>query len=494
MNSKADSQRMEKIVSLCKRRGFIFQSSEIYGGLNGAWDYGPLGVELKRNVKNYWWQVVVHERDDVVGMDGSILTHPAVLKASGHVEGFSDLLVDCRTCKSRLRADQLVRKKGVQQCPRCGSKDITEPRAFNLMLETHIGSIDPGSDLTYEMVAASPTAPTTAEPKISSTSSESRFVDIKRPAGELVALVYLRPETAQSIFVQFKNVLEVSRKKLPFGIAQIGKAFRNEINPRNFTFRSREFEQMELEYFCRPEQGMELLEYWKEERLKFYENIGLTRSRLHLLNVPDAERAFYSKGTYDIEYDFPFGRQELEGVAYRTNYDLSQHQKHSGKSLEYFDEETKQRFIPHVVEPSAGVDRTVLALICEAYAEDEAPDEKGKMETRIVLRFHPRMAPIKCAIFPLLKNKEQLVAKAKEIVDILRPHMTVFYDESGAIGRRYRRQDEIGTPFGVTVDFETLGEKDASLRDTVTLRERDSMKQDRIAIKDLPNILISRIR
>ena len=293
--------------------------------------------------------------------------------------------------------------------------------------------------------------------------------------------------------MQFKNVLEVSRKKLPFGIAQIGKAFRNEINPRNFTFRSREFEQMELEYFCRAEEGMKLLEYWKEERLKFYENIGIPRDKLHVLTVPDEERAFYSKGTYDIEYDFPFGRQELEGVAYRTDYDLSQHQKASGKSLEYFDEETKQKFIPHVVEPSAGVDRTVLALICEAYTEDEAPDDKGKMETRTVLRFHPRMAPIKCAIFPLLKNKEELVAKAKAIIDLLRPHMFVFYDEGGAIGRRYRRQDEIGTPFGVTVDFETLGEKDPALRDTVTLRDRDSMKQERVKISDLIKLLSERI-
>ena len=293
--------------------------------------------------------------------------------------------------------------------------------------------------------------------------------------------------------MQFKNVLDTSRKKLPFGIAQIGKAFRNEINPRNFTFRSREFEQMELEYFCRPEQGMDLLAYWLKERMKFYQDIGIARERLHILDVPEEERAFYSRGTFDIEYEFPFGRQELEGVAYRTDYDLSQHQKASGKSLEYFDEETKQKFIPHVVEPSAGVDRTVLALICEAYSEDEAPDEKGKMETRTVLRFHPRMAPIKCAVFPLLKNKEQLVAKAKEIVDLLRPHMYVFYDESGAIGRRYRRQDEVGTPFGVTVDFETLGEKDANLRDTVTLRERDTMKQERVKISDLPGILSARI-
>ena len=443
---------MEKIVSLCKRRGFIFQSSEIYGGLNGCWDYGPLGVELKRNLKNYWWRVMVHQRDDVVGMDGSILMNRAVWKASGHEDTFTDPMVDCRSCKARLRADQLVEKNGIMQCPNCGGKDLTAPRAFNLMFKTYVGATEDESSLTY-----------------------------------------LRPETAQAIFVQFKNVLEVSRKKLPFGIAQIGKAFRNEINPRNFTFRSREFEQMELEYFCRAEEGMKWLDYWKEERLKFYENIGIARDNLHALTVPDEERAFYSKGTYDIEYDFPFGRQELEGVAYRTDYDLSQHQKASGKSLEYFDEETRQRFIPHVVEPSAGVDRTLLALICEAYSEDEAPDEKGKMETRIVLRFHPRIAPIKCAVFPLLKNKEPLVAKAKELVALLRPQMYVFYDETGAIGRRYRRQDEIGTPFGVTVDFETLGEKDPALRDTVTLRDRDSMKQERVPVKDLPSILVSRI-
>jgi glycyl-tRNA synthetase len=452
MTTASDAQRMEKIVSLCKRRGFIFQSSEIYGGLNGAWDYGPLGVELKRNLKNYWWRVMVHERNDVVGMDGAILTHPAVLTASGHVEGFSDPMIDCRTCKAHLRADQLAERKGVKQCPNCGGKDFTEARQFNLMFETRVGA-----------------------------------------AADESSIAYLRPETAQSIFVQFKNILEVSRKKLPFGIAQIGKAFRNEINPRNFTFRSREFEQMELEYFCRPEQGMELLEYWKEERLKFYENIGLSRTNLNLLTVADEERAFYSKGTYDIEYDFPFGRQELEGVAYRTDYDLSQHQKASGKSLDYFDEETKERFIPHVVEPSAGVDRTVLAMICEAYAEDQAPNDKGEMEGRTFLRFHPRMAPVKCAIFPLLRNKEPLVAKAKEIVDLLRPHMFVFYDESGAIGRRYRRQDEIGTPFCVTVDFETLGEKQAQLRDTVTLRERDSMKQERVNISDLLELLLLRI-
>ena len=358
------------------------------------------------------------------------------------------------------------------------------------MLETHIGSIDPRSGPTY---TEPPTALTgTSQAELPKAVPKIPF-DVMRPAGEQIALVYLRPETAQSIFVQFKNILEVSRKKLPFGIAQIGKAFRNEINPRNFTFRSREFEQMEVEYFCRPEQGMELLDYWKEERLKFYENIGISRERLNVKTVSDKERAFYSKGTYDIEYDFPFGLQELEGVAYRTDYDLKQHQDASGKSLEYFDDEKKERFIPHVVEPSAGVDRTILALICDAFAEDQAPDDKGKMESRIVLRLHPRIAPIKCAVFPLLKNKEPLVAKAKEIVDLLRPHMSVFYDESGAIGRRYRRQDEIGTPFGVTVDFETLGEKDPKLRESVTLRERDSMKQERVRISDLLQLLSMRI-
>jgi glycyl-tRNA synthetase (class II) len=643
MSKSPDAQRMEKIVSLCKRRGFIFQSSEIYGGLNGAWDYGPLGVELKRNLKNYWWRTMVHQRDDVVGMDGSILTHPSVLKASGHIGGFSDPMVDCLITGKRFRADQIdpqsgwvfmfvgavdnsslqrllkeqnapersiiwsridlapylrqlfnnwslgyderahggyihltgsigeqtgafkilvkagivaaasvqrfsameiggspkgftvssnrglnaairigqefYRKRGIPEPiviisrverqenstdynPENGSL-LTPSRKFNLMFKTRTGPVE---DSANPVMAAAPvagaTGPAGAIPVSADapkpwalTAGTSVISESVSPAivEDETSVAYLRPETAQSIFVQFKNILEVSRKKLPFGIAQIGKAFRNEINPRNFTFRSREFEQMELEYFCRAGEGMKLLDYWLEERLKFYENIGIAREKLHARNVPDEERAFYSKGTYDIEYDFPFGRQELEGVAYRTDYDLSQHQNASGKSLEYFDEETKQRFIPHVVEPSAGVDRTVLALICEAYFEDEAPDEKGKMETRVILRFHPRIAPIKCAVFPLLKNKEALVAKAKEIVDLLRPHMFVFYDESGAIGRRYRRQDEIGTPFAVTVDFETLGEKDAALRDTVTLRERDSMRQERVAVADLVNILTSRI-
>jgi glycyl-tRNA synthetase len=566
--SATDSQRMEKIVSLCKRRGFIFQSSEIYGGLNGLWDYGPLGVELKRNLKNYWWRVMVHERDDVVGMDGSILMNRAVWKASGHEDTFSDPMVDCLLTQRRFRADQIEPQSGTvlhfagavdekllretfdytfgdidelkrreleEHYRQCKSlDDLTKhPNAdVREFAKTRLGQIarpirldEPFSVLLpkgkppesarkiaiqyyQQRGLANPTLSGERTEKVENTTrynpengsllTEPRSFNLmfKTYVGateDESSVTYLRPETAQAIFVQFKNVLDVSRKKLPFGIAQIGKAFRNEINPRNFTFRSREFEQMELEYFCRPEEGMKLLEYWKEERLRFYENIGIPTNHLHVLTVPDEERAFYSKGTYDIEYDFPFGRQELEGVAYRTDYDLSQHQKASGKSLEYFDEETKQKFIPHVIEPSAGVDRTVLALICEAYSEDEAPDEKGKMETRTVLRFHPRVAPVKCAVFPLLKNKEPLVAKAKEIVRLLRPHMFVFYDESGAIGRRYRRQDEVGTPFGVTVDFETLGEKDVALKDTVTLRERDSMKQERVAIKDLAAILVSRI-
>ena len=527
-----DPQRMEKIVSLCKRRGFIFQSSEIYGGLNGCWDYGPLGVELKRNVKDYWWRVMVRERDDVVGMDGAILTHRAVLKASGHEDTFADPMSTCRHCQRLVRADQV--EESVLETPYAKS---LEP-VFNN------GRFGGAAILRWAEREGCKVAPNMAivrNPQVTLSWLAEHFEEASAPlveffdflrylateqlnvtglvtpcpycGGELTApkpfnlmfstqmgasadensIAYLRPETAQSIFVQFKNVLDTARKKLPFGIAQIGKAFRNEINPRNYIFRSREFEQMELEYFCRAEEGMKWLEYWKEERLKFYENIGLPREKLHVLTVPDADRAFYSKGTYDIEYDFPFGRQELEGVAYRTDYDLKQHQEASGKPLDYFDEETKQRFIPHVVEPSAGVDRTVLALLCNAYDEETVTDEKGKTETRIVMRFHPRIAPVKVGVFPLLKNNEQLVAKAREIVASLRPHMNVFYDETGAIGRRYRRQDEAGTPFGVTVDFETLGEKDAALRDTVTLRERDSMKQERVKIGDLLQLLMARV-
>ena len=452
MAKDESSQRMEKIVSLCKRRGFIFQSSEIYGGLNGFWDYGPLGVELKRNLKDFWWKRNVRERDDMEGMDGAIIMNRAVWKASGHEETFSDPMVDCRACKTRHRADQLPEKDGTKYCPNCGSRDLTEPRAFNLMFKSYAGPVESDDNL-----------------------------------------VYLRPETAQAMFVQFRNVLDTSRQKLPFGIAQIGKAFRNEINPRNYIFRSREFEQMEIEYFCRPEDGLKLTDYWLEERLKFYEDIGIPRAKIHINDIPDGDRAFYSKKTYDLEYEFPFGVSELEGVAYRTDYDLSKHIEHSGKPLDYYDEETKERFVPHVVEPSAGADRTVLALLCEAFAEETVTDDKGKSETRNVMRFHPRMAPIKCGGVPLMKNKPALVEASKAIVQALRGDMNVFYDESGAIGRRYRRQDEAGTPFCITVDFDTIGENGPEKEGTVTMRHRDSMQQERVGIADLKPFLLERI-
>ena len=450
-----DPVRMEKIVSLCKRRGFIFQAGELYGGLNGCWDFGPLGAELKRNLKDYWWRKTVQERDDVVGMDGAILTMEQVLVSSGHVGGFSDPMVDCKTCKGRFRADNLESsqcKEKPSVCPGQSPKcELTEPRQFNLMLQTNFGA-----------------------------------------TGEQIA--YLRPETAQSIFVQYKNVLDSSRVKLPFGIAQIGKSFRNEINPRNYIFRSREFEQMEIEYFCHPDDGMRLTDEWLEERLKFYEEIGIPRAKLHILDVPDGERAFYSKKTYDIEYEFPFGIQELEGVAYRTDYDLGVHQKGAGKPLEYFDEETKQKFLPHVVEPSAGCDRTLLALICEAFDEETLTDEKGNTDVRTVMRFKPAMAPVKAAIFPLLKKNAEQVAIAKSIQKKLQAWMNVAYDDSGAVGRRYRRQDEIGTPFCITVDFETLGEGGDEIKNTVTIRHRDSMEQERLPIDALLPWLLERVR
>ena len=518
---------METMVSLCKRRGFVFQGSEIYGGIGGFWDYGPLGAELKRNVKDFWWQTMARMRDDVAGLDATIIMHPAIWKASGHVDTFSDPMVDCKLCKARFRADQL----GEIPCPRRPSKmagecegEKTEARPFNLMFETNVG-----------------------------------------PVKDDASVAYLRPETAQAIFVQFKNVLETSRQKVPFGICQIGKAFRNEVTPRNFTFRSREFEQMELEYFIRPDEAVEAIaggvarveegawqgepranwgwevwhKYWVEQRIRFYESIGLTRGTLEEYWQKPEELAHYARATVDILFKFPFGAQELEGIAARSDFDLSQHERHAGKPMAYFDEElraawgklpqekkdelwrryfearfkylektgvprekaekdaredadglAKGNYIPHVIEPSAGVDRLVLALLCNAYCEEEVTDEKGNKESRVVMRFHPRIAPIKVGVFPLLKNKPDLVQKALAIRDMLRPHLTVFYDEAGAIGRRYRRQDEAGTPFGVTVDFETLGEAGPDLKDTVTLRDRDTMKQERVKIADLlPRIL-----
>jgi glycyl-tRNA synthetase len=566
------SELMEKIVSLCKRRGFIFQSSEIYGGLNGFWDYGPLGSELKRNIKESWWRSMTQWRDDIAGLDASIIMHPRIWEASGHTSTFSDLMVDCLLTKKRFRADQIGKEsrddfsvliptgkhsdsarkvarqfyqergltepvlqgehtEEVRNSTRYNPENgalLTEPRPFNLMLKTYVGPVESADNISY-----------------------------------------LRPETAQAIFAQFKNLLETARQKVPFGVAQIGKAFRNEINPRNFTFRSREFEQMELEYFIRPDEAVEAIcggvaqvsgrghpgepqsnwgwqmwhQYWVEERIRYYESIGLPRTSLEEYWQKPEELAHYARATVDLLFKFPFGTQELEGIAARSDFDLSQHQRFSGKSMGIFDEELKAAwpkleparqaalresytqtrlkylvktgepgenaekqareegealskgyYVPHVIEPSAGVDRLMLALICQAYAEDQAPDEKGKLESRVVMRFHPRIAPIKAAVFPLLKNKPELVKKAKEVRDLLRPHLRVFYDEAGAIGRRYRRQDEAGTPFGVTIDFETLGEQGPELKDTVTLRDRDTMKQERVKIAELLPRLQEKVR
>jgi glycyl-tRNA synthetase len=593
------SELMEKIVSLCKRRGFIFQSSEVYGGLAGFWDYGPLGCELKRNIKECWWRSMTQARDDVVGLDASIIMHPRIWEASGHTTTFSDQMVDCLLTKKRFRADQIDPQTGtayfytgavsqnggkeskepfsvlvpagkppekarqlagrfyhergieapVLQGERCepvqnsirynpeNGSLLTEPRPFNLMLKTYVGPVESADNISY-----------------------------------------LRPETAQAIFVQFKNVLEVSRQKLPFGICQIGKAFRNEINPRNFTFRSREFEQMELEFFIKPDEAVAAIcgqlatpakpghpgepqpnwgwqmwhQYWVEERIRFYEEIGLPRQSLVEYWQKAEELAHYARATVDVLYKFPFSKrdergelmgEELEGIAARSDFDLSQHQRFTGKSAVVFDEDLKAAwpklepsrqtslrqgygearrnylekmgepaeraqkqsaeeaemlgkgyYVPHVIEPSAGVDRLALALICNAYREDQAPDEKGNLETRVVMSFHPRIAPVKVAVFPLLKNKPELVNKAKGVRELLRRQMSVFYDEAGAIGRRYRRQDEAGTPFGVTIDFDTLGEKGPELKDTVTLRERDSMKQERVKIAELAAILLQKTR
>ena len=545
MASEANT-KMEKIVALCKRRGFIFQSSEIYGGLNGAWDYGPLGTELKRNLKDCWWRCMTQLRDDVVGFDGSILMNAAVWKASGHVDTFSDPLVECLLTKKRFRADQIepqsgsviyysgVRFMATSETEPDKNEEQTYDQPFSVLVPrgkppeaadkiarqfyeqrgypTGSSELIRGREVEGGVDHVTSVENSTAfNPENGAQLSEPKVFNLMLktyvgPVEDAAAVTYLRPETAQAMFVQFKNVLEVSRKKLPFGIAQIGKAFRNEINPRNFTFRSREFEQMELEFFIKPGTGPEWLEKWLKERLAWYGAIGIPRAKIHVLTVPEADRAFYSQGTYDLEYEFPFGIQELEGIAHRGNYDLKQHQEHSGKPLEYFDEEMKQKYLPEVVEPSAGVDRTVLAVLCEAFAEETIRDEEsGKEETRTVLRFVPRLAPIKAGIFPLLKNKPELVAKAREVQKLLQPLMKIAYDEAGSIGKRYRRIDEEGTPFGITIDFETLeGTKAAATsatgatinegaKETVTLRHRDSMKQERIAIADLAAYLLAKI-
>ncbi len=541
-SSAKPSDRMEKIVSLCKRRGFIFQSSEIYGGINGFWDYGPLGAELKRNVKELWWKSMTKLRDDIVGLDASIIMHPAVWKASGHCDTFADPMVDCLLTKKRFRADQVEPQSGIAFFY-SGAKDEATGKQCN---EPYSVLLAPGkpAESARKVAAqfytqrgiATPTLlgeqtekvtdSTRYNPENGSLLTEPRMFNLmfKSHAGPVESeenAVYLRPETAQAIFVQFKNVLETSRQKVPFGIAQIGKAFRNEINPRNYTFRSREFEQMEMEFFIKPDDvvekqcggvatlpsegsptdppqanwGWEVWHaYWVEQRMRWYESIGLSRDTLEQYWQKKDELAHYARATVDILFKFPFGTQELEGIAARGNFDLTQHHTHSGKSMEYFDQEASAKYIPHVIEPSAGVDRLLLALICNAYDEEEVTDEKGKTEIRTVMRFSPRVAPIKVGVFPLLRNKPALVEKALEVRDLLRGHMNVFYDDAGAIGRRYRRQDEAGTPFGVTIDFDTIGENGSALEGTVTLRLRDSMKQERVKISDLVSVLLPQVQ
>lgn len=435
MAKNASDQKMQAIVSLCRRRAFIFQSSEIYGGLNGCWDYGPLGVELKRNIKNIWWRDMVTSRRDVEGVDCSILMNSRVWEASGHVQSFTDPMVDCLQCRGRFRADQLVNN----QCPTCGTKDkFTDVRHFNLMFKTFVGALEDSS-----------------------------------------SQVFLRPETCQGIFANFDNIVNTCRVKVPFGIAQIGKAFRNEINPRNFTFRSREFEQMEMEFFCKPDpsEANQWFEYWKKERYEWYLRYGINKERLHLREHDKGELAHYAAGCADIEYDFPFGRAELEGIANRTDYDLRRHSEFSKKDLQYFDAAANVRYFPFVIEPSAGADRATLAFLIDAFEE-----EKVQEETRTVLRFHPEIAPIKVAVFPLV-NKEGMPEMAEKILQTLKKRWNCFYDDKGAIGRRYRRQDEIGTPFCVTVDGETASAQ------SVTVRHRDSMAQDRVGIDQLEEFL-----
>ncbi len=500
---------MEKLVSLCKRRGFIFPSSEIYGGINGFWDYGPLGVELKRNVKETWWRDCVQSRDDMVGLDCAIVMNPRVWEASGHVGGFNDPMVDCRETKGRYRADQLY-VFGVTAEPREPVDSAAfDPLATDVRLDAPadfwVSGLGASIDDAWEFVRPKAAKLLKVKPKnlqpppldavalYTSLHPEER-AKVVAPESETpgtlteprqfnlmfathagavandASKVYLRPETAQGIFVNFKNVCDTARVKLPFGIAQIGKSFRNEITPRNFTFRSREFEQMEIEFFCKPSDADQWYQYWRDERFGWYVRHGLQSERLRLRDHDPDELAFYSTNTADVEYEFPFGISELEGIAHRGDYDLRQHQEHSKKDLTYFDDETKERFLPHVIEPSAGADRATLAFLCEAYVEDEVEGE-----SRSLLRFHPRLAPIKAAVFPLVK-KEGMPEKAHAIHDRLRQRYNTVYDEKGAVGRRYRRQDEAGTPFCITVDGQTLED------DTVTLRDRDSLKQWRVPV------------
>jgi glycyl-tRNA synthetase len=589
------NELMEKIVSLCKRRGFVFQSSEIYGGINGFWDYGPLGAELKRNVKELWWTTMTRLREDVVGLEATIIMSPEIWRASGHVETFADLMRECPMTKKRVRADQVDPESGVVYRftgAKAKATGFTVERAFAFLLKKgeHPESARKKAKEFYAMGAADAAMKDFANVELigETTAAVENSVDFHPESNVMLGearpfnlmfktyvgpveseenVAYLRPETAQAIFAQFKNVLETSRQKVPFGIAQVGKAFRNEVTPRNFTFRSREFEQMELEFFIKPDEAVEAIsgdvakpgaghpgepqanwgwqmwhKYWVEERIKFYENIGLPRTTLEEYWQKPEELAHYARATVDLLFKFPFGTQELEGIAARSDFDLSQHERFSRKPMGVFDDDlraawakldevkkqeltkryseararylsrtgmdaekaakkakedaeglAKGQYIPHVIEPSAGVDRLILALISNAYAEEEVTDEKGKAETRIVMRFHPRVAPIKVAVLPLLKNKPELVAKARQVFEMLRREMNAFYDDGGAIGRRYRRQDEAGTPYCVTIDFETLGEKPEMLN-TVTLRDRDTMQQTRVKIDELLPMLLQKVR
>ena len=443
----------EKLTSLAKRRGFVFPSSEIYGGAGATWDFGPLGVELKRNVKDSWWRAMVQLRDDIVGLDGAILMHPRVWEASGHVENFTDPLVECRNCRKRFRLDELPEGDALTSawrantldlssvaCPNCGERKLADPRRFNLMFKTFVG-----------------------------------------PVEDTASIAWLRPETAQSIFVDFESVQQATRRRLPFGIAQIGKAFRNEITPGNSIFRLREFELMELEYFVPPAEEMKWLDYWKDERLRWHVSLGIRPEKLRLRPHGKKELAHYASGAFDVEYEFPFGWSELEGIAARGNYDLSAHQQASGRDLTYFDDLKRERYVPHVVEPALGVDRSMLTLLIDAYHEEEVRGEQ-----RVVLKLHHSVAPVQVAILPL-SRKDQLTTLAKKVEHDLRPYFRTEYDDTQSIGKRYRRQDEIGTPFAVTIDFESLNDQAA------TLRSRDEMTQVRVPLGQLRAALAERL-
>ena len=488
---------MESIIGLCKRRGFIFASSEIYGGYNGFFDYGPLGVELRNNIKNIWWRDMVQRRDDIVGLDSSIIMHPNIWEASGHVDGFSDPMVDCKESKLRYRADQLFVYPVILDNEQAGHIAVVEgtdlstrikqakklrDRLGNKQAKLDEARLENDPVEITELEEAHRATTLGPDAKEIGTLTEPRefrlmFETKVGPLADQSAVAYLRPETAQGIFANYKNIVDTGRVKIPFGIAQIGKAFRNEITPRNFIFRSREFEQMEIEYFISPDADWKTLHReWLDTCINWLESIGIPKDQVSEDVHVEDKLAFYSQATTDLMFEFPHGKQELWGIACRSDYDLGQHQKHSGKSMEIFDESQKKKYIPHVIEPSLGVDRTLLAVLTTAYDEDEIPNDKGVVEKRTVLRFSPKIAPYKAAIFPLVKNKPELVEIAEKLYRKLQKRWNVFYDASGAIGRRYRRQDEIGTPFGITVDFDTL-EKDG----TVTLRDRDTTEQKRMS-------------